>query len=250
MTRVALVYHKIEPKSDFGLASVTPERFSEHLHFLSQEGFEFTTISNLRCSSANKACAIVFDDAYQGVIDYAQPIMEAFDVRGTLAVIADYVGKSNTWDVPIGRRSNHCNWSDLAVLSGKGWEIASHSCTHRGMTRLTALEVSHECRRSKSMIEDNLGASVTHFVYPFGNRTRSTDRIVRKSGYRSMSGFFASSTPGWVCRVPVYRWDGQVAIGRKIRRQWGEFAKDAFIHFWSRATVISQPLWMSQYGID
>lgn len=242
--KLALVYHKIHPKSDFGLSTVAPDTFARHLAFLSEHGFEFTTLSQLNSSSARCSCALVFDDAYDGVVQHALPIMQNFKCTGTIAVIADYVGKENTWDVPLGPRSLHCGWSELAALCGEGWEIASHSCTHRALIRLSESELRRECEASRGLLEDRLGTAVCHFVYPFGSRNRRTDDGVHKAGYETMSGFFGQPGSEWIVRHPVYRWDGVEAIRRKIERHRGETAKESFVQFWSRATVICQPVWI------
>lgn len=242
--KLALVYHKVHPRSDFGLSTVTPDTFARHLNYLVESGFEFTTLSQLQSSSAPKSCALVFDDAYNGILQYALPIMESFKCTGTMAVITDYVGKKNTWDVPLGPRSVHCDWPELTALSKQGWEMASHSCTHRALIRLRKRELDHECGVSKRILEDKLGAGVYHFVYPFGSRNRRTDESVRKAGYHGMSGFFAFSEPEWIVRRPVYRCDGVDAIRRKVNGHRIETVKESFIQFWSRASVFCQPIWI------
>ncbi len=244
--RLVLVYHKIDPRPDFGLSTIHPEILDSHLQFLSEQGFRFVTLSGLK-ETPSRACAIVWDDAYAGVTQYALPIMRKHSCPGTTAIIANYVGADNTWDVPIGRRFRHCDWDELTELIAQGWEAASHSCSHRSMVSLRSEWIEREANESKRLLEDRLQIPVCHFVYPFGMRNDRTDSAVRRAGFDTLSGFFRTSAPDWVVRRPVYSLDTESSLRRKWENHLGESLKEHFIHFWSHASAGLQSLWVSPW---
>ena len=93
----------------------------------------------------------------------------------------------------------------------EGIEFGSHTLNHPVVSRLSPLELDHQLRESKLLLERNLGRPVRHFAYPFGQPddcgTNAREVLVR-NGYctaaTTCSGVNGPSTdPYRLARVSV-----------------------------------------------
>ncbi len=116
-------YHSIASGFHIGLNVIHPDRFRKHVQF----------IANINHSPhKNKHISITFDDGYESVYTNAFPIMEENGLKGIVFPISGYIGKTNDWDVTFGvNKTMHLTKSQLITLSEHGWEIGSHSHSHR-----------------------------------------------------------------------------------------------------------------------
>ncbi|MBX7151356.1 polysaccharide deacetylase family protein [bacterium] len=238
-----LVYHKIDNRMDFGISSVTPNMFELHIKELYNLGFQCIGISeSFNQSSKIKGCCIVFDDAYENVYINAFPILKKYGFTATIAVITDFVGKNNSWDVHFGYKFKHATWEQLKVLVENGWEIASHTCSHRSLTMLQRNEIKNEVLDSKIELQNRLNIAVRHLVYPFGRFNNKIMQITAASGYNSAAGFKTSSYGNQYClpRQAVYRTDRSII--NKIHGSMLETAKTCIINLCSNATIAVKEL--------
>ena len=77
------------------------------------------------------------------------------------------------------------DWDQVRAMASAGFEIGSHGCSHRILTRLSADTANEELVRSKAEIERRVGGKVEHFAFP--NETASGDLITAAAtaGYRT-----------------------------------------------------------------
>ncbi|KKN39377.1 hypothetical protein LCGC14_0744110 [marine sediment metagenome] len=95
-------------------------------------------------------------------------MLKRFGLKATVAIVTGYVGKN----YPL-YRVQPCPFMGiphLEELIEEGWEIASHSVTHRHFLKagaeLIKEEVLKELLDSKQWIIDNLGVEPTKFAFP------------------------------------------------------------------------------------
>lgn len=238
-----LVYHKIDDRWDFGISSVPPGMFELHVRELYDLGLRSVRTSEcLHKEDNQRTCCIVFDDAYENVYENAFPILQKYGFTATIAVITDFVGKNNSWDVHFGYRFKHATWEQLEVLVENGWEIASHTCSHRCLTMLRRDECKKELLDSKSILQDRLKVDVQHLVYPFGRFNSEIMKMAKDSGYFTAAGFRANYTnvQYGLPRHPVYRTDK--AITNKIHGAILEKTKTSIVNLCSNATIAVKQL--------
>jgi peptidoglycan/xylan/chitin deacetylase (PgdA/CDA1 family) len=77
------------------------------------------------------------------------------------------------------------DWSQLAELAEMGVEIGAHTHNHPQLDILPDEVAAVEIRRSKEMLEDELGIAVPSFAYPHGFQSRRTRRAAASVGLRS-----------------------------------------------------------------
>jgi peptidoglycan/xylan/chitin deacetylase (PgdA/CDA1 family) len=123
------------------------------------------------------------------------------------------------------------SWAKLGDLAGRGWEIGSHSRTHRLLSRLDDGELTHELAGSREEIGAEVGRCDS-VSYPWGEVDARVAAAARRTGYSAGSGLagrFTWSDPLRVPRVAIAGDDGPRRFALKSSRA-----------FWAlRAT----PLW-------
>lgn len=186
-----LMYHSVASSAAprFGRYVVGPEIFAAHMDLLAGEGYQPITARQLaqqQCADGipSRAVVLTFDDAYTDFGDTALPILRAHNFPATLYVPTAFVGGTALWLRDCGESDRKIlSWHALADINREGVEVASHSHTHPQLDRVAGAVINDELRRSRQLLEDNLGVSVEGFAYPFGYWTRAVRSRVADAGY-------------------------------------------------------------------
>lgn len=104
--------------------------------------------------------SVTFDDGLRTFYGNALPLMRRWGYVATVYVIAGLV--DSTWE-----NQPTMNLAQLRELERSGWEIGSHSVSHRHMPRLPDEEKLREAKQSKELLEAE-GFNVQSFAYPHG----------------------------------------------------------------------------------
>ena len=187
-----LVYHSVTATADPGFKrfAVHPDEFAAQMDYLSGKGYRIMTSSEMvarRVSAerfADPTVVLTFDDAFTDFYSTVLPILVRHGFRATLYVPTGYVGGTARWLAGCGEENRKVlTWQALQEITGEAIEIASHSHTHAQLDRLPDAEVYEEMYRSRCLLEDHLGRSVTGFAYPFGYWNRMVRAAVEAAGY-------------------------------------------------------------------
>lgn len=202
-----LMYHDVNPNGR-GPYSITPGRLDSDLTILQQKGFRIIPISQLADFLDNKgvvpekAVVITFDDGYQGVYQYALPVLKKHNAPATAFVIGAYVGK-----LP-----GYLNWPEVRALEDGGLvTIGGHTFNqHNGAltgtphvmmpatidhaydpdSKRQETDQEYEARMSsdsqqlQEAFRMYLGHATPYFAFPFGAYDPSLIKILHGSGFR------------------------------------------------------------------
>jgi peptidoglycan/xylan/chitin deacetylase (PgdA/CDA1 family) len=156
---------------------VCSRSFRRQLEYLSRH-FTIITFKYLLQLAQNdqrlnwpRALAIVtFDDGYRDNLMIAAPILEDLGITACFFVTTGYIGSERrfAWDRDGGLDSPLMSWQDVQELRRRGFEIGSHSVTHRRMSELSHEEFEDELAESRRVLETQIGERVRLFAYPFG----------------------------------------------------------------------------------
>ncbi len=168
-----LTYHSID---DSGSAvSISPEEFAAHMEVLAQLNVHVVPLGEIvgeaqQAVRERPAVAITFDDGFSSVMERAVPVLQRHGFDATVFVVTDYCGRTNRWpsqqvplDFPL------MTWDQLRVARRCGLELAAHTRTHPYLTLLSSSEVEAEMAESRSRLEEEIGAPVRAFAYPYGS---------------------------------------------------------------------------------
>ena len=181
-----LVYHMVQPNFDLGITRVKPKQFEKQIKYLYDSGYKTISVNDYikRKKLHNKYVIITFDDSYASVYEFALPILKKYSFTATIFVITNYIEDWNKWDYQLFRfRLLHCTWDQLRDLVSEGWEIGSHTVTHRNLKSLSDIEVQSELKNSKDLLENKLQKSVNIISYPFGKFDNRILDSVKRAGY-------------------------------------------------------------------
>ena len=253
-THPVLVYHKVDDKVEWGITRVHPKAFQNQIEYLKVHNYKFVTISELAdYNDTDKVIAITFDDAYQSAYKHAFPIMKTINAPATIYVITDYIGKDNSWDLNVGNiKFPHCTWKELKVLSENGWEIGSHTNTHRELRNLEQNDLEKELMQSKEMLESTLDIIVKSISFPFGKFGYRELETAKASGYVNAVIFYPfferikeKHELFIVKRLGVYLWDTGLFFRFKLGNgvpKLLEILKQNILNMFSSVTILAQSM--------
>ena len=77
------------------------------------------------------------------------------------------------------------DWDQVRAMASAGFEIGSHGCSHRILTRLPIDTANEELVRSKTEIERRVGGKVEHFAFPNEAGSEALVTAAATAGYRT-----------------------------------------------------------------
>ena len=229
---VVLCYHNVIADTDAVSGApglhVHCDRFARQVRWLAAHYTivplgEFIRRRGVRTSPP--LAAITFDDAYQGVFEYAAPLLDRLGIAYTVFVVAEGAGHSSGfwWDqsgvvaaLTDARRDRWltqlrgdeaailaevgasaavpppacraAGWDIIRTHVGSHMEIGVHSATHRYLPALSDAELEHEVIASRVRIHRETGVWAEFFAYPYGLCDERVRAAVRGAGYTAAFG--------------------------------------------------------------
>lgn len=218
-----LTYHNLGRQVQLGLPAVSRRRFKTHLDVLASLARPLVSAREAAGGASARGIGLTFDDGYESVHTEALPEMIARRATGTVFVVVGSVGASNAWDVRLSLHpARHLAWTQLEDLVSHGFEVGSHTMSHRDLTRLSQQDLTEELGKSKLVLEDRLGIEVVSIAYPFGKATAAVMATATRLGYRC--GFSNAPegrsgkirTEMMIGRMSVYGIDGRSSLLAKL----------------------------------
>jgi len=236
--RVAvLCYHSVHPTISF--ASATPALFEQHLAWLVEEceivPFRHVLDAASRRSGGRPAVALTFDDGYADNYEYVFPVLQRYGVPATFFLTVGFVERDPGVVARFSalRRSGRedvrpLDWSQVREMRRAGMEMGAHTYSHPNLARLDRAAVEDELRRSKTILEDRLGARVTLMAYPFGKPWRhftpETMEIAARIGYEYGAAVVFRGVCGSRPRLAIPRFfvprDSVATVRDKVLGAW------------------------------
>ncbi len=177
-----LLYHHIAVSPVGSRYYVTPDTFGAELKLLHDWGY--TTISTSELVQAitqgsslpPRPMLLTFDDGNEDNYTNAFPIMKKYGFTGVLYIVVQYM---NT--------PNYMTTDQIKEMADAGWEVGSHSETHRDLVGGTDA-LRYEIVQSRQDLEDRLGVPILTFAYPFGAEDSAAGDYVHFAGYIAAMG--------------------------------------------------------------
>jgi peptidoglycan/xylan/chitin deacetylase (PgdA/CDA1 family) len=221
MTRdvMVLCYHAV---SDCWAAdlSTSPASFDAQIGFLIDRGWRPETFSDAVAStSPGKVLVITFDDAFASVKALAWPILHNHGAVATVFAPTgfmddhghlEWAGIDHWKNTVYADELRAMDWDDLGELTQDGWEIGSHTCTHRHLTQLDDDTVADELSESRAICSARIGQPCRSIAYPYGDMDPRVVAAAAAAGYETgarLSRDMRPAGPLSYPRVGVYHLD-------------------------------------------
>ncbi len=193
-----LTYHDIESVSRSRFA-ITAELFEKQLQYLKENGYVGITpdrlLRFLRYEEPlpRKPVMITIDDGYKSAKTIAAPLLQKYGYPATFFIYTDFIGGGR----------NALTWNEVRELRAMGFDVQGHSKTHSNLAVPPANEspteraarLDAEIVVTKQLMEQRIGAPVTHFAYPYGGFDAEVAAKVKSAGYEIGFGAQKGSNP-------------------------------------------------------
>ncbi len=191
-----LMYHQIDAEPPKGSPMrglvVSPKTFSRQMTALKLLGYQGKSMGDLlpylTGEKRGKVFGITFDDGYENNLRCALPVLKRHGFSSTCYIVANQVGKTNSWDLERGViQVPLMNARQLQAWVDGGQEVGSHTLNHANLETLTDTEQAIEISQSKTQLEALVQqkAGVQHFCYPYGGLNKTAVQSVKSAGYRT-----------------------------------------------------------------
>lgn len=183
-----LGYHRFENPAKDPLA-ITTEEFRRQMQALKDAGIPVIPMEDFLAwrrgekEIPERSAVITIDDGYNCTYHTAWPILKEFGYPFTYYVYTNYIS--------AGGRS--ITWEQLKEMRAAGVDIGSHSISHDNMVRPKRAKgvdysawLRDELRKSKEIIEQNLGVPVRTFAYPYGIQNEAVRQEGLDAGYEAL----------------------------------------------------------------
>ena len=156
---------------------ITTSVFEAQMKYLSDNGYHPVSFSAYVNSLKNntklpeKAVVLTFDDGWKTQYKYAVPILEKYNFTATFFVITNMMS------------SPYMNLTELKDLVAHGFDIGSHTQTHKILTTLSSKKLATELAGSKKTLEDKLGIKIHTIAYPNYRQNMIIRNAVKDAGY-------------------------------------------------------------------
>lgn len=201
-----LAYHKIDQTAPSEWY-VTADQFARQMDVLQAYGYQTISLDDYMDYTQGigqppeKPLILTFDDGFQGLFDYAAPILKERNMSATFFIITGKVAETavqrqdnQDWQ-PNEPLAYHLIWPEVVSLYQDGFSIESHTVSHPALTGLSSAQQQFQLNQSRQDIQNHLPQNPTRFfAYPYGNG--ATDLTVRanvqSAGYSAAVGFSPS----------------------------------------------------------
>jgi peptidoglycan/xylan/chitin deacetylase (PgdA/CDA1 family) len=189
------------------------------MKFLKENGYQTMDLAGALIGlEANKQeykqVVVTFDDAYRDFYTDASPILAKYGFSATVFVVTGLTGSGRARTGAL----EYMTWSEVREVYSHGIRIGSHTVSHPELQALSSEQVDAEVRKSKEVLENELGASVQSFSYPYAFPEQDQHFIhllktrLRNCGYENgVSTMIGTATsendPFFLPRLPINCYD-------------------------------------------
>src|ERR687886_298406 len=117
-----------------------------------------------------------YDDEKDQFIN-AKPTLDKYGFKGTFFIVCSWAG-SNT---------DRMTWQDISQLYKEGYDIESHTMTHKVLSKLSAADLDYQVGQSKQCLYDHLGVYPTILSPPHGKGSKNATVIDTIAKYYDLS---------------------------------------------------------------
>jgi peptidoglycan/xylan/chitin deacetylase (PgdA/CDA1 family) len=169
---------------------VLPEQFDAQLTEISRSGYVPITLEDWldvragRRKPPRRPIALTFDDGYRSTHDVAWPLLRRHGMTATVFLVADLLGRTNSFDVNAPQKPLLCV-EEIRAMQAAGIEFGSHTCTHASLIDMQPNEAFLELARSRAVLMALLGRPVVTLAYPYNKQNSTVRALAKQAGYQA-----------------------------------------------------------------
>lgn len=180
MDRIILCYHGIG--KDQLYCNISWSLFERQINWIKTLNYQITSVANIiQVNDLPPSLSITFDDGLESSLKAIIWLLEQniSVLWSVLALPESSLHQELTNKIlPLNQISN-------LLLDYPHLKIASHSLTHRNLTKISIEEARREVKESRIILENELQVPIKYFVYPFGKTNEQISQFVENAGYEA-----------------------------------------------------------------
>ncbi|MFC4528185.1 polysaccharide deacetylase family protein [Dyella halodurans] len=167
---------------------VSPASFARQMGMLKGLGYRGLSMADampyLQGEREGRVFVITLDDGYVDNLESAASILQRYDFTATCYVVSGALGHYNSWDdEKLGIRKPIMTAQQLRAWHAAGMEVGAHTRTHVRLSQCNDQQQRDEIEGCRTELEQQLGAPVTQFCYPYGDYDERAVAVARQSGF-------------------------------------------------------------------
>jgi len=196
-----------------------PPNFDGQLTHLEQAGYTVIDLDQALLGMSGgplppKPVVITFDDGFSAQMS-AFETLKRHNMKATFYIFDG--GEASQWCIGAGRRYGdplqppggcgdaYLSWDQVRMLDRSGLiTIGGHTINHRNLTSLSEADQRFEIATGKQLLEQQLGHTVRHFAYPYGQFDATSIQIAQQAGYETavttIPGIYQAAGPAFALR--------------------------------------------------
>ncbi|HEX3735801.1 MAG TPA: polysaccharide deacetylase family protein [Solirubrobacterales bacterium] len=191
---IFLSYHSVAPAGPRYL-TVSAELFERQLAELRKRGLQGGGLAELTAAAAGEkidpTAFLTFDDGFRDNHSTVLPLLREYGFRAIVFVLPPLVDSGAPLDWPevaedrlrFSETMRSLTWPLVEEMREGGFEIGSHTLSHRHLPSLGPEELRQELLDSRLAIKERLGSCDT-LAYPFGEWSQEVEAAAAECGYR------------------------------------------------------------------
>ena len=247
-----LMYHSISHNL-FGMShpyyhiNTLPSVFSEQMRCLRHAGYRTISLAEAWAGlnaghDLSKVVVLTFGNGYRDFYTDAMDVLTQCGFTATLFLVTSRIRQT-----PLRvAGADYLTWREVRQLQQAGIQFGSHTVTHPDLRSMKPDQIEYELGRSKEIIEQNLGASVDSFSYPFAfpeedrNFVRFLEDILQNVGFdygvsTILGRASRDSKRFFLPQLPVNTWDDTSLLRAKLEGGYDwlhcvQFLKKLILH--------------------
>jgi peptidoglycan/xylan/chitin deacetylase (PgdA/CDA1 family) len=263
-----LMYHSVS-ENLFGKShpyyqiNTAPRIFARQMKWLHEAGYKTLSLSQLQVAFENgdvpaKTVVITFDDGYEDFYTDALPSLRRYGFTATVFLATGRIAETPTCI----EGADYMTWREVREAHAAGIEFGSHTVSHPDLRSLGPAEIEYELGYSKEKIENELGAPVRIFAYPFAfpeedrNFTRFLEDLLKTHGFECgvstiLGRAGRNDNHFFLPRLPVNSWDDRDLLRAKLEGgydwlHWPQWLYKATHH---NVSLMQRPRWIESEEI-
>lgn len=238
---MVLVYHKVADGLFLDFTSVPIKRFTRDMRIIADFGFKCVPIGDyIKAEDKSKIVGLGFDDGYKDIIENVYHVLFDLGFRATIFPVVGYLGKKNYWEPFFGGRALHLSIDDLYWLVEHGFELGSHSMTHRNLLKLKSNELRYELKSSYDILSYIAGKPIEIISFPFSMYNRRVTEIALEIGYKYIVTIQPPrhNSDRIISAYGVYKYEPEFFFRLKLKGSKIENLRCGIISYFSRFSAL------------
>lgn len=147
--------------------------------------YQFMPLKFCQQYQPKKTITISFDDGYKNLIENAIPLLYDWGIPATIFACP---GIGRIPSDPTDHNFDMMSHEDVKWVSDLGFDIGSHTMTHKSIPTLSDGQKMVEMDQSRKLLQQITGQRIDMFCFPYAQWDINSLELAKRAGYKMLFG--------------------------------------------------------------